>query len=339
LASYEGDQALWAAGTLGPRVTKAALQLGNILNGVLEGLSREWVRAGLDWPNGSLRVESLVNVAGLTHLPNDRLEDRGHKGNDSQTHGVRCANRILDLARRWPTNATLRVDGLEEQHRFMANYCTEVIARRLEARVHNLRSTYDTWVAGTQEESECPHFRVVRSTVSETLAFLEMVTALTHLYERHDVYERNGESRELFESLVSLEDLLDLTINSGIRLAHRCLERTVPVAESILDAFSVKQTVVLKVAEEYAMHARPLSLIVGIVQKHGTPSEMRVSGQSCSAASMMQMLVLIGTFPDEKDFEFVGDPSTLHDLKLLFAHNLGEDGLDALPEGLAYLRT
>jgi len=339
MSAYDEEQRAWAEENLEPRVTRAAVALGNILFKVLQGLSNEWVKAGLEWPNGALRVESIKAGPGLVHLPNDRLEDRGPAHADgTQPHGVRCANRLLVLARGWSSQATQEVNGLEERQSFMANYCTEVIARRFEARVHNLRSTYDTWVAGTEEERTHPGLMTIRATVSEVLALLETVTALTHLYERHDIYERNGESQRLFESLVSQEELLGLIINDGVAVAYDCLQRAVPVAEAVMDELAVKQSIVLEVAEGLTMHARPLSLIVGIVQKNGTPIELVVAGQTCSAASMMQMLVLVGTYPDERRYEFTGDPKALRDLELLFQNRLGEEGFDNFPPELGYLK-
>ncbi|MCH2102296.1 MAG: hypothetical protein MK209_10290, partial [Planctomycetes bacterium] len=58
----------------------------------------------------------------------------------------------------------------------------------------------------------------------------------------------------------------------------------------------------------------------------------------CSAASMMQMLVLIGTHPKEREYLLRGDPRPLRDLKILFENNLGEDGCEGFPEEIAYLR-
>ena len=339
LSAYDGEQRAWADEQLEPRVTKAAIGIGGILFNVLQGLSNEWVNAGLEWPNGALRVESIKAGPGLVHLPNDRLEDRSPaNGDGSQPHGARCANRLLVLARGWSSQATKEVNGLKERQEFMANYCTEVIARRFEARMHNLRSTYDTWVSGSEEERDNPSLLTLRATVGEVLALLEAVTALTHLYERHDIYERNGESRRLFESLVNQEELLGFIINDGVAVAYECLNRAVPTAEAILDRLAIKQSITLQLPEGLIMHARPLSLIVGIAQKHETPIDMQVAGQTCTAASMMQMLVLVGTYPDERNYGFTGDPKALRDMELLFLHRLGEDGFDEFPPELGYLR-
>ena len=105
-----------------------------------------------------------------------------------------------------------------------------------------------------------------------------------------------------------------------------------------MDALAIKQTQILTLPENVTMHARPLSLIVGIVQKNGTPVEIKVAGQTCSAASMMQMLVLVGTYPDERTYEFIGDPKALREIGLLFEHSLGETGFEDFPHELRYLR-
>jgi len=86
------------------------------------------------------------------------------------------------------------------------------------------------------------------------------------------------------------------------------------------------------------LHARPAALIVGIVSRYGTPVELEVKGQNCNAGSILELLVTVGSHPDEKEFTFRGDATPLRDIALLFQYGLGEEGVDALPDELSYLR-
>jgi hypothetical protein len=328
----------WTDEVLAPRVRKGAIRLGGILSKVLQGLRNEWLNANLQWPDGALRVESLGPGNEIHLLPNDRLEADDPKMVTRRSEGARLANRLLVLAGGWTKEATIPPTDLESRRQFMAKFCTEEIARRFEARIHNLQSTYDTLVGGSPEEEANPELEVIRGTASQALHLLEMVTSLTHLYERHDIFERHGESRQLFEVLVDQDQLLETIISDGVTLSYQCLKRATPIAQKLVDALIVQESVQLELPEGLVMHARPLALIVGIVQKYGTPVEIVLAGKKGSAASMMEMLIMVGSHPEIRQFEFFGDGPPLADIATLFAHKLGEDGLESLPEGLAYLK-
>lgn len=336
--SYELADREWADEEFAPQVRAAALRLGKVLQGALEGLRTEWLRAEMTWPDSATELASVDPLPGLVQLPNDRLEPEESGQEAGGPQGPRLANRFLTLARSWSSEAGQPIADLEELRAFMANYCTEEIARRYEARVHNLQSSYDTRIAGTAEEERSPELRILRGTASQVLHLLETVTCLTHLYERHDIYERAGESRALFDELVPEELLLRTIVNDGVVAAYACLKRAQPVAEAILKQLSVRAEVDLELPAGIVMHARPLSLIVGVVQKHGTPVELELAGHRCTAASMMSMLVLVGTHSEERAYKFHGDPRPLADLKLLFEHRLGEEGCKEFPDEIAYLR-
>ena len=338
LPSYELADREWTETEFAPQVRGAALRLGKVLQNALQGLRVEWLKAEMTWPETALQVDSLGPLAGRVQLPNDRLEKDEVAEEEGGPQGPRLANRFLTLTRSWSSEAGHAIQDLSELRAFMANYCTEEIARRYEARVHNLQSSYDTRIAGTAEEDRSPELRILRGTASQVLHLLETVTCLTHLYERHDIYERAGESRALFEELVPEDLLLQTLVNDGVVAAHACLKRAQPVAQAILEQLSVNSELAVELPEGVVMHARPLSLIVGIVQKHGTPIELELAGKRCTAASMMSMLVLIGTHPEERAYRFHGDPRPLSHLKLLFEHRLGEDGCQAFPDEIAYLR-
>jgi len=95
----------------------------------------------------------------------------------------------------------------------------------------------------------------------------------------------------------------------------------------------------VELGQDVLIHARPAALIVGIVNQYGTPVTMELAGGSCNAASILELLLAVGSNPDEKRFVFRGDANPLRDIGLLFRHGLGEDGLGSLPSELGYLRS
>ena len=96
---------------------------------------------------------------------------------------------------------------------------------------------------------------------------------------------------------------------------------------------------VVELPEDLKLHARPASLVVGIVGHYGTPVELELDGQRCNAGSILELLVTVGSNPEARRYVFRGDENPLRDIGLLFQSGLGERGMDALPEQLAYLRS
>ena len=52
----------------------------------------------------------------------------------------------------------------------------------------------------------------------------------------------------------------------------------------------------------------------------------------------MDVILLAASHPQATSVGFRGDERVLADLRTLFEHRLGEDGLDGLPASLQYLR-
>ena len=110
------------------------------------------------------------------------------------------------------------------------------------------------------------------------------------------------------------------------------------MAEELLPAYPNGQARVLEVAEDVVLHARPASLIVGIVQRYGTPVEMQVGDTVCDASSILDLMIAVGSNATARRYVFRGDEYPLRDIRLLFEHGLGEAGVSELPESLGYLR-
>ncbi len=111
------------------------------------------------------------------------------------------------------------------------------------------------------------------------------------------------------------------------------------LAEDLVPTYTDVRELVLTLPEDVTLHARPCALIVGIVNHHATPVQMLVDGRACNAGSILDLMVAVGSHPDALKFAFRGDVKPLRDIELLFRAGLGERGIDALPDELAYLRS
>lgn len=231
-----------------------------------------------------------------------------------------------------------RIEDPEERRKFLARVCTEEQARVYEATVHNLQSTYDTHIQNTVLEGGDPRLVRIRGHVSATLHLLAAVTYLTHFIERHEDDVRDEEAKRQIGQLVSRAEVQDVILNRLLVGADRFLRGGRDVASDLLPEYTNVQQLTVDLAEGLIMHARPAALLVGIVNHYGTPVEMEVSGQTCNASSILEVLVCVGTHPDERQFTFRGDENPLRDIGLLFQAGLGEGGVESLPATLHYLQ-
>lgn len=249
------------------------------------------------------------------------------------------ASKFVEAAVMFEAVGVRRIQNENERESWLQRHCSEERARSLEATVHNLQSAYDTWVKSTAIESADPRLKMLRGHASAALHLLEAVTQLTHFVERHERTMRDDAIARRISRLVSKAEVRDITLNHLLVHAGVYLRRGRSVAEDLLPSYTNVQEIDVGLRDDVVLHARPAALIVGIVQRYGTPVELEVDGQRCNAGSILEMMVTVGSAPEARRFRFRGDERPLRDIALLFQNALGEDGLDRLPPELGYLRS
>lgn len=260
-----------------------------------------------------------------------------HEPTEEQQKIAEVASKYLAACTMLEDLRVRRIKGPAERKAFLARVCSEEQARVYEATVHNLQSTYDTHIKNTVLEGRDERLPRLRGLTSAALHLLECATYLTHFVERHEGSGRDPVQRRLV-ALVNEHDVQDAILNSLLYWADSLLRRGRSVAEDLLPAYTDVQELVVELADDVKLHARPAALIVGIVAHHGTPVELDVAGNRCNAASILEVLVTVGTYSDERRYVFRGDVRPLKDIQMLFQHGLGEAGLDSLPPALSYLK-
>lgn len=253
--------------------------------------------------------------------------------------------RIAEVASKYLQACTMleearprRSDSAAERDLLLKKSCTEELARVYEATVHNLQSAYDTHVKNTVIEVDDTRLARLRGHVSATLHMLEAVTQLAHFLERHESEVRDDGARRRLAEIIPRPGVTEIAVNVLLFWSHRIMERARPLAEELLPSYTNVQTLEVELDEGLILHARPASLIVSIVNHHGTPVEMEVQGRTCSAGSILELMVIVGSNPDARRYVFRGDQYPLQDIGLLFQHGLGERGIESLPSELDYLR-
>jgi len=322
----------------------------------------EAARAGIDEGLGFLRqtVRDIVGVVlreandlGLELRPDTLPEDafmpmvarRKLPRNVGQAELVAEEQKIAEVASKYLSACNMlaeigihRIEDPRQRHQRFSRACTEEQARVYESTVHNLQSTYDTHVQNTVLEARDPRLMNLRGHVSAALHLLETVTYLAHFLERHEDDIRSEEVKRRISSLVDRNRVQDVVWNQFLFWANAILQAGGHLAEGLLPSYTNVQDLVVRVPDELNLHARPVALIVGIVQHHGTPVEMVLGSQRCNASSILELLVCIGSQRSPRELTFRGDERPLRDIRLLFEHGLGENGSDALPPELDYLR-
>ncbi|MFT5284727.1 MAG: phosphotransferase system HPr-like phosphotransfer protein [Planctomycetota bacterium] len=303
---------------------------------LLAAFREEGGRLGLSITPEEIPEGDLVSLAIREKLPRDiDVEDI----EEEELKIAEVASKFL-LASQVLQGLELRpISDPSQRAKFLARVCTEEQARVYEATVHNLQSAYDTHIKNTVLESENPSLSALRGLTSAALHLLEGATFLTHFYERHESEVRVELSRKGIVDLVCRDSVQELILSRLLVSASGALFAGRELAEDLLSKFTNAQILEVELGDELLLHARPAALIVGIVNHYGTPVSMEVAEQACNAASILELLLAVGSNPDQKRFVFRGDANPLRDIGILFSHGLGENGIDLLPDELAYLRT
>lgn len=257
---------------------------------------------------------------------------------DDEQKVAEVASKFVQAATMFQELGVKRITNENERSAFLQRCCSEEQARVYEATVHNLQSAYDTWVRNTTIESNDSRLPKLRGHASAALHLLEATTHLTHFVERHESQSRDDKLARKLGTLVSRTETQAVTLNHLLFQASIFLKRGRSLAEEILPTVTNVQVLEVELREDLVLHARPAALIVGIVNHYGTPVELSVGGKRCNAASILDMMVTVGSHPDIRTYTFRGDENPLRDIELLFQAGLGEEGIEMLPSALSYLR-
>jgi phosphotransferase system HPr-like phosphotransfer protein len=223
----------------------------------------------------------------------------------------------------------------------------EVEIRRFEMLVHNLQSSFDTYVIHGGLRFGNRKLKQLRSHFSVVFHLLQMMGRLLHFYERH-LHEAGYKNtyKRVQDRLTSLVDpilLLDRTINYGLFYACHFLNSGKETATEILNENVERSRIQVGIPVKLGFHSRPSLLVAKIVQHYGGQVELCVGEDRFDASSVLDIQWAGGKIQKENIAEvaFEGDDRALHDIKILASVNYGEDSMGKgvpLPKELKYLR-
>lgn len=222
----------------------------------------------------------------------------------------------------------------------------EVEIRRYEMLLHNLQSSFDTYVIHGGFRYGNRKLKQLRGFFSVVFHLLQMVGRLLHFYERHlhDAGYKNTYKNVQVQlsAFVNPEILLDRIINYGLYYACHFLTTGQELAREILNENIERARIKVGIPDKLGFHARPSLLVAKIVQYYGGHVEMCVGEDRFDASSVLDIQWAGGKIQKEdlKEVVFEGDARTLKDIKVLAGVNYGEDTMGKgvpLPKELKYL--
>ena len=222
----------------------------------------------------------------------------------------------------------------------------EVEIRRYEMLLHNLQSSFDTYVIHGGFRYGNRKLKQLRGFFSVVFHLLQMVGRLLHFYERH-LHEAGYKNthkniQDRLAALVNPRVLLDRTINYGLFYACHFLTNGQEKAREILNENIERTRIKVSIPQKLGFHARPSLLVAKIVQHYGGQVELCVGDDRFDASSVLDIQWAGGKIQKENLNEviFEGDARTLNDIETLAKVNYGEDTMGKgvpLPLELRYL--
>ncbi len=262
-------------------------------------------------------------------------------------HIVKIASDFLKITGQFDQLEFYGPRSVEDIQALVPDKVNEVEIRRFEMVVHNLQSSFDTYVIHGGLRFGDRKLKQLRSYFSVVFHLLQMMGRLLHFYERHlhdagykNIYKK---VQERLTQLIDPEMLLDRTINYGLQYACHYLNAGKELAQQILNENIERGRIRVGIPVKLGFHSRPSLLVAKIVQHYGGQVELCVGDDRFDASSVLDIQWAGGKIQKENITEvvFEGDVRALKDIEILASVNYGEDTMGKgvpLPKELHYLR-
>jgi phosphotransferase system HPr-like phosphotransfer protein len=320
------------------RILQEALKL--ICPVVLE----EAVKLDIEFPEPGYELDNFPEVSAVPLLDHN-IDDFNAKV-QQRKNLTRIASEFLGIVRDFEQFAFYEPYNLNRILEIVPEQFNEVTARRYEMLIHNLQSSFDSYVVNTQSSSENKILEQLRSHFSIVLHILQMAGRLLHFYERH-LYDIGfkDEYKNVSESLADLIDpavVLDRAVNYCLFYAWMFLSSGKDVASKILNDNMETSLIETGIPKDRGFHSRPSLLVAKIVQHYGGEVKMIVNGDVFDASSVLDIQWAGGKIVKDRieTVQFQGDSRALNDIEMLAGINYGEDSMGKgipLPKELHYL--
>ena len=260
---------------------------------------------------------------------------------------VKIASEFLSIAASFDNLRFYEPYDLKEILKIVPEKVNEVNMRRFEMLVHNLQSSFDTYVIHGGYRFGNRKLKDLRGYFSVVFHLLQMIGRLLHFYERHlhkagykNIYKK---VQDRLSSLIDPVELLDRTVNYGLYYVCHFLTTGKERAREILNENIERSSITVSVPVKLGFHSRPSLLVAKTVQHYGGQVELCIGEDRFDASSVLDIQWAGGKIQKENIAEvtFEGDTRALKDIEILAGVNYGEDTMGKgipLPKELKYLK-
>ncbi|MBW2250432.1 MAG: HPr family phosphocarrier protein, partial [Deltaproteobacteria bacterium] len=240
---------------------------------------------------------------------------------------VKIASEFIDIAGKFEQLGFYEPYDLKEIFTIVPDKINEVEVRRFEMLVHNLQSSFDTYVIHGGYRFGNRKLKELRGYFSVVFHLLQIVGRMLHFYERHlheagykNIYKKVQDRLSL---LIDPKTLLDRTINYGLYYACNFLTTGNKLAIEILNENIERGTIKVGIPVKLGFHSRPSLLVAKIVQHYGGEVKLCVKEDRFDASSVLDIQWAGGKIQKENISEvvFKGDSRALEDIEILAGVN------------------
>ena len=294
--------------------------------------------------------DETFNAAYFPTIPTSEMLDYNidDKDKDQQKkHIVKIASEFLSIAGNFDNLGFYEPYSIEKILTVVPDKINEVEIRRFEMLVHNLQSSFDTYVIHGGFRFGNRKLKQLRGYISVIFHLLQMIGRLFHFYERHlheagykNIYKK---VQDRLASLIDTSTLLDRIINYGLYYVCHFLMTGKALARDIMNENIERSSITVGIPVKLGFHSRPSLLVAKIVQHYGGQVELCIKSDRFDAGSVLDIQWAGGKIQNENinNVTFEGDVRALKDIEKLAGVNYGEDTMGKgipLPEELNYLR-
>ncbi len=270
-----------------------------------------------------------------------------YEGGNQSKNLVKIASEFINIVKKIDHLTFYKPYSKDEVVAMVPDKVNEVGIRRLEMLMHNLQSTFDSYIIIGGYRYGNRKLKQLRAHFSVVLHILEVQGRLLHYYERHlfevgsiNIYQK---VRDDLKNIVDPDILLDKTVNYCMFYACHFLNSGKKVAQDILNENIEKSVIKVGIPQTRGFHNRPSLMVAKIVNHFGGKVELIVNGDRFDASSVLDIQWAGGKVNKENvtEVSFEGDSRALTDIKILASVNYAEDSMGKglpLPKELRYLK-
>ncbi len=301
-------------------------------------------RLKIKLPDNGYDLSFFPGISSIQQLDHN-IDDFNSKAQQRENL-TRISSEFLEVVKDFEQFAFYERYDLKTINTLVPDQFNEVIIRRYEMLIHNIQSSFDSYVVNTKSSPQNLILEQLRSHFSIVFHLLQVTGSLLHFYERHlhdigfkDVYKNVSES---LSNLIDPDVVLDRAINFCLYYAWKFLSSGKAVAVKILNENMETSTIEVGIPKDRGFHSRPSLLVAKIVQHYGGEVKMLVNSDVFDASSVLDIQWAGGKIKKEEieTVLFKGDIRALRDIKILSSVNYGEDLMGKgipLPRELSYL--